>query len=394
MLPAGGPTETMEYDGVGRIFRVTNTANGASTRWEYPAAMNIRKSYTTVVAGTELYSVEYYDGAGRVRATASQHPGSVGGFRGVHLWRDSMGRVIYTSNPTEITDAWATVGDDQPAGMRVTYQTYDWQGRPLETTSTDGSTRGNEYGGCGCAGGEVATVRDERGRRKRYTQDVLGRLVKTEELNWDTSVYAASIYSYNARDQLTQINGAGQTRSMAYDGHGRLSSRTTPEQGTTTWSYNPNDTTNIVTDARGATQTFGYNNRHMVTAITYGVPAGVAATAPVTFGYDGAGNRTGMTDGMGSVAYGYDQLSRLTSETRTFDGVGTFNLSYGYNLAGDLTSLTNHWGAQVTYNRDAAGQVVSVGGSGYGGIAAYAYNLQYRNLSAKWILLANSLLSC
>jgi hypothetical protein len=64
----------------------------------------------------------------------------------------------------------------------------------------------------------------------------------------------------------------------------------------------------IITTARGATTTFSYNNRRLVIGITYGVPAGLAATPNVTFGYDGAGNRTSMTDGLGSVSYGYDQL--------------------------------------------------------------------------------------
>jgi hypothetical protein len=38
------------------------------------------------------------------------------------------------------------------------------------------------YSGCGCAGGEVITVRDERGRRKRFYKDVVGRLARVEEL--------------------------------------------------------------------------------------------------------------------------------------------------------------------------------------------------------------------
>jgi YD repeat-containing protein len=48
----------------------------------------------------------------------------------------------------------------------------------------------------------------------------------------------------------------------------------------------------------------------------------VVATTPVTFAYDAAGNRTAMTDGVGSVRYSYDPLSRLTSETRNFSRLG------------------------------------------------------------------------
>ncbi len=87
------------------------------------------------------------------------------------------------------------------------------------------------------------------------TKDPLGRLKQVEELNWNGTVYAATVYDYNARDQITGINQAGQTRTLGYDGYGRLSSRTTPEQGTTSYTYNPDDTPNVVTDARGATQT-------------------------------------------------------------------------------------------------------------------------------------------
>jgi hypothetical protein len=41
-----------------------------------------------------------------------------------------------------------------------------------------------------------------------------------------------------------------------------------------------------------------------------------------------------MTDGLGTNSYSYNSLSQLTSETRTFTGVGAFTLSYDYNLAG------------------------------------------------------------
>ena len=113
-------------------------------------------------------------------------------------------------------------------------------------------------------------------------------LFKVAVLNWDQSVYSTTTYAYNVRDQITNINQAGQTRTFAYDGYGRLQNRTTPEQGATGYSYFADDTTQTITDARGATTTFAYNNRQLVTGITYGVPGGVAATPNVSFGYDAA----------------------------------------------------------------------------------------------------------
>ncbi|MGI8734512.1 MAG: hypothetical protein ACR2LM_14560 [Pyrinomonadaceae bacterium] len=205
------------------------------------------------------------------------------------------------------------------------------------------------------------------------------------------SVYATTTYVYNVRDQITNISQAGQTppRSFIYDGYGRLYQKTTPEQGTTTYSYFANDTVQTVTDARTATTTFAYNNRDLVTGITYGVPAGVAATANVSFGYDEAGNRTSMTDGLGSVTYSYNTLSQLTSEARTFTGVGTFNLSYLYNLGGELTSITNQAGAQVGYNYDKIGRPIGVSGSGYAGVSSYINSISYRAFGVKQMGYAN-----
>ncbi|HKS28123.1 MAG TPA: hypothetical protein VJS44_09900 [Pyrinomonadaceae bacterium] len=151
----------------------------------------------------------------------------------------------------------------------------------------------------------------------------------------------------------------------------------------TYYSYNPDDTVNTVTDARGASATYGYNNRHLLTAINYVVPSGVAATSNVAYGYDSVGNRTSMTDGLGSVSYVYNALSQMTSETRTFTGVGSYKIAYEYGLVGQLTSLSHYNNAdvlntQVGYNYDKMGRVTGVTGSGYAGVSTYASNLQYR----------------
>ena len=287
-----GAVQTTTYDAAARVDRVTNQINGAYTRYVYNPYGDV-VTFSTIQNGAgEAFGVSYFDGAGRLRSTASDLPNSTGGYRGQFTAYDIMGRVSNQTNPAEMNGSWVPVGDDA-AGWVLTFQSYDWKGRPTLTTLPDGSTRENTYGGCGCAGGEVTTVRDERGRRRKLTMDVLGRLKQVDELNWDQSVYATTTYAYNARDQITSISQAGQTpRSLSYDGYGRLYQKTTPEQGTTTYSYFADDTVQTVTDARGATTTFAYNNRHLVTGITYGVPAGVAATANVSFTYDSAGNRT------------------------------------------------------------------------------------------------------
>jgi YD repeat-containing protein len=80
----------------------------------------------------------------------------------------------------------------------------------------------------------------------------------------------------------------------------------------------------------------------------------------VSHAYDAAGNRSSMTDGLGSMSYQYDMLSRLTSETRTINGVGAFPLTYAYNFSDELTSITDPFGASVSYAHDQGGTVDGV----------------------------------
>jgi RHS repeat-associated protein len=382
-----GAIQTISYDAAGRTDRITNQISGAYTRFVYGA--NYVQSFGSVNnVADESYFIQVFDGAGRPVSAANNHPGSTGGYTAHLLTYDVMGRLVASTNPTEINAGWVPVGDDA-AGWVSTLQSYDWKGRPRTTTNPDGSTTDTSYSGCGCAGGEQTTVRDERGRRKRYTKDPLGRLATVEELDWGQSVYSTTTYTYNARDQITNINQAGQPRSFTYDGYGRLQTRTTPEQGTTSYSYFADDTTQTITDARGATTTFAYNNRGLPTSITYGVPTGVAATANVSFGYDAGGNRTSMTDGLGSVSYVYNTLSQMTSETRTFDGLGNYTLSYGYNLSGELNSVTNPWNAQVGYGYDQAGRPTNVSGANYGGVTSYVNSIAYRTFGPKQMSYSN-----
>jgi RHS repeat-associated protein len=71
-------------------------------------------------------------------------------------------------------------------------------------------------------------------------------------------------------------------------------------------------------------------------------------------------------------------------------GIGSFNLSYQYNVAGELTNITNPWGVQVSYVYDKVGQLTSVGGSGYYGVASYLNSASYRAFgSAKQVSYAN-----
>ena len=397
-----GPEQSWTFDSIGRLQQVTNLVNNAYTRFEYDTGQLRVDTYATIQEGLgEAHSFSFTDGAGRVIAKATDHPGSTGGFSGNKLAYDVMGRVIKTSNPTETNASgspsqWITTGDDQNAGWKYTEQTYDWKGRRLITTNQDLSSKSASYAGCGCAGGEVVTLTDEVGRRQKIYSDVIGRDVKSEVLNSDGSTYATTVKTYNVRDQVILIrqyqgdtnSSVYQDTAMSYDGYGRLSSQHDPEQATgynTTFTYNADDVLASSSDARGATTTYSYNSRHLITGINYSAPSGILVPGSVSFSYDGARNRTAMTDGLGSASYQYDQLSRLVYESRRLNDLpaapvpnNAYTISYTYNLAGALQSITDPFGKQVTYTRDAIGRLTSLSRPGFGGEPETMSNIQYR----------------
>jgi YD repeat-containing protein len=403
-----GPIQTFAYDSAGRLERTTQTTNGAYVRYVYGPNYLITWSTVNNLAD-EVFSTAVFDGVGRPYLAASNHPGSAGGYSSVNTIYDKMGLAIKRSNPTETTSGWFPTGDDQ-AGWFYTQQSYDWKGRPLITTNQDGTTKQASYSACGCAGGEVVTLTDEgtivNGEAKRRQQkiysDVLGRTVKTEILNWQGgSVYSTSLTNYNARDQVTRVrqfdtgqgtvpsdmndlscpSGSCQQTTITYDGFGRLQTKHKPEQdeGTATaWTYNADDTVHSVTDARGSMKTLSYNARGFVNLVNYEPSSGIPDSADVSFTYDAAGNRASMSDGMGGTIYHYDQMSRMEWEERSFTNLGTYRLSYAYNLAGELVSFVDSFNSSVNYNRDAAGKLNSVTGSGFASISTYASNIHYR----------------
>lgn len=120
--------------------------------------------------------------------------------------------------------------------------------------------------------------------------------------------------------------------------------------------------------------------------ITYGVPAGLAATNNVTFTYDEAGNRASMSNGAQLALYHYNLGSQLDWEQVNFPNLGPtwYRMDYQYNLAGEVTRVTNPWNAQVAYSYDAVGRVMGVAGTDvngqptYAGVSSYAQSISYR----------------
>ncbi|MBX3297457.1 MAG: RHS repeat protein [Acidobacteria bacterium] len=333
---------------------------------------------------------------------------------------DILGRVKRQSVPTEVDANFDPAGDDQTRGWLWTHQRYDWMGRVVRRIATDGDPNAGSndsdvlisYAGCGCAGGLETTIQGEEiiekdwngsnpvslGRRtQKIYEDILGRAWKTEVLNWNSSVYLTTETAYDGRDQaltVTQTEAStsvSQVTSMTYDGHGRLKTLHSPRQDvnkSTVYNYNPDDSISDVTDARGAKMRYQYNNRGLVDTIDSILPepSEIPAAPAVGFEYDTVGNRTLMTDGLGTVNYEYDSLSRLTAETRAFtDNLanapagGVYRLEYTYEIGGRLRSYKDPYGQQFYFANDKAGRGLSVtGNTAFAGVTGYVSSAKYR----------------
>jgi YD repeat-containing protein len=391
--------QQMFYDNVGRIERVSTPANGAYQKWAYYQGTLLHQ-FTKTQEGVEAFTFTIFDGHGRVNVVGGDLPDSSGGNWAQYNVYDNMGRLIEKSNPTEVTSGWVTTGDDTGDWV-ITTQQYDWKGRPTITTNQDGTTKEVAYVGCGCAGSESVVTRDEIGRRQKVTYDVLGRVrmaevlfeqAKNVTLDGSGTVYSAVVNIYNVLDQVSSVkqyagaegSSTPQETALTYDGYGRLKTKKIPAAtAATEYRYNADNTLQQMIDGRGATTNYAYNSRHMVTGISYTAPSGITAPGSITYAYDAAGNRTSMADGSGSMAYQYNSLRQLTSETRTFSGVtGSFTLSYTYNLVGQLASITDPFNATINYAYDSLGRVTGITGSSFGGITQYTSQLKYRSWGA------------
>jgi RHS repeat-associated protein len=193
-----------------------------------------------------------------------------------------------------------------------------------------------------------------------YTYDPAGNVATIRSSNTNgTSVD----YAWDDANRLTSVtdNRAGGVTTSAYTATGRPSTLLQPSGVGATYSYDTRDRVTSLAWARGANPTFG----------------------SWSYGFNDRGQRTSVTDVTGRhVAYGYDAVSRLTSETITNDpqgAPGNGELSYTLDPAGNRltrSSTLAALGAQsfsydvndqlTTDSYDANGNTTSSDGHAYG----------------------------
>src|ERR1044072_2306054 len=254
-----------EYDSAFRVKQVTDNSTLAKieTRIDQDSFGNDQLSAftrSTYNDGAQkvVTSRSWFDGTGRIiRSGIGSGPSPVNYDMKSTIY-DHVGRPLRQKNPF--------VGDINGNGTTTfeTMNTYDELSRVKQVRLPDSQIIVTTYGG------SMVTVTDQVGRQRKSQVDGLGRLKKvfeqdpaTGDLTWVTN------YSYDALNNLTQIEQGGQFRLYKYDAASRLLYEKTPEQepkineagGSWTAKYTYLDSGQIDrrTDARGAVTDYDYD---------------------------------------------------------------------------------------------------------------------------------------
>jgi RHS repeat-associated protein len=190
-----------------------------------------------------------------------------------------------------------------------------------------------------------------------------------------------TVYTYDGLDNLTNVTQGVQQRQFIYDSLGQLTSATTPEAGTVSYTYG--SFTGLVatrTDARNVVTNYSYDGLNRLYQVSYNVgTSGVPATptTTLTYGSNASQNNKGrlitMTDGVGSENYSYDVLGRTTQLSKTINSL-TYPISYAYDTAGNLKQITYPSGRIVQQATDSLGRLTQVSSAGTNYVTGIAYN--------------------
>lgn len=387
MVSGGQGTEYFGYDSFAR-------PNSATGRFGATTSMAYNSSARTVTATINgRFTRQIHDGLGRVTRVESGVSGTV------HTIVDTeyepcacspVGKLKRTSLPYA------------PGGtVRWTVYTYDGLGRTLTVAQPNNSgTTTYLYEG------NTVRVTSPSGRWKKYVMDGLGRLAQVIEPRPAGGEYTTS-YTYNLNGKLTQVSmprdGTTQTRTFTYDTvlHSRLVSSTNPENGTVSYTYNPDGTVATKTDAKNIRTEFSYDAYKRPTEMRKLTLSGGVWTEDrcqrVSYDYTLNGLPTRFLQ---KVTWGWNNSNQPCN-----NAAGAFSELYAYGVAGSISSktLVIHrviWGtlqsaqlqASWTYNNE--GQTTGItyparsdGSHAINSAATYTYDTMGRSSGVSWLSL-------
>ncbi len=376
---ANGYTTTYQYDAMNRERVVTRPSGGGSTTYTYGdgAGNTYIREQTSLNATQKTDTYQYFDGLGRPSRVFNYDGLTAAPWSVSDTIYDSMGRVAQGSNPYRVSAPSAAVN---PCGYCTTYE-FDALGRVKREIKPDGSFITIVHGASTTGTlGLTATTTDQANKTLQSLTDAFGRVVRMVE---DPSILNyATVYTYDAMNNLRKIVQGQQSRYFMYDSLARLIRSKNPEQdangglnlydavtGNSQWSsaYSYDAQSNLIsrTDARGVTATYSYDAMNRNTLVNYSDGTSIerhydgAVNGRMRFWHDykRAQNNTTIEH---LAVDSYDALGRPLTQRRLFYQNGAWSPTYTvqrtYNHAGLVLTQTYPSGRTVNYTYDAAGR--------------------------------------
>jgi RHS repeat-associated protein len=370
-------TTTYAYDSAGRPYTVVFSNGGSPVTLQtttYPSANETDVS-TLRSSGVTLSSSTIVDGYGRV--TQSEQSGVA-----TTTTYDAQGRVYSVTNP-QLTSRSSTDG--------ATVYGYDELGRVNSVKLPNGYSTTLSYSQ------NTVTATDPLGHSRMASKDAFGDLMSLTEPDSSNTLDWTSVYAYNWQGQLIQVDQKGssgtdstqwRTRYFNYDGIGRLTSESTPEAGTTSFSYDYNGNVLFSKNANSANNTTQY----LYDADNRPTFVGVAGGPSYTYTYDGQdasgdpygiGLLTGTTNGSNVQTLAtHDPLGRTITQSYCLpsDCSFSYKIAAAYDFQNNLTLLTYPDGRVITQTYDQLNRPQNVTYAQWGSTninTPYAANLSY-----------------
>ncbi len=350
---AGQTTQITAYNAHGQPLTIVDP-NGLTTTLSY----DTRQRLTSRSVGSELTTYSYDPAGQLIQVTLPDSSFLTYSYDLAHRLigiQDNLGNHIaytldYAGNRTQeqVFDPSNALAQTRSRVISNINRLFQELGASSQTTQYAYDNQGN-----------VTSVTDPLNRITANQYDPLNRLKQVTDPN-----SGVTLYGYNGQDALTQVTDPRNlVTGYTVDGLGNLTQQASPDTGNTANTYDLAGNLLTQTDAKAQVTTYTYDALNRVTSITFN------DTSKQTYAYDQGANGLGRLSSITEtnpaavvtsvISYAYDQHGRVTSETRTVNGVA-YVLAYTYDSSGRLTGLTYPSGRTVTYTLDTLGRVSQV----------------------------------
>lgn len=356
-VDASGKATGFQYDAAGNLTRVTDALLGVTAYGYVPGRET--KLLGTVTDAKSQPTAFAYDAAARLTSITNA------------LSQVKTFAYDLKGNLTRVTDA---------RNRPVTFG-YDSRDRVQSKTTPEGTVN-YQYD----AVGNLTAAQNHNGANLAMSYDALDRVTRVVQ-TLPTGFSATIGYGYDANGNRTSMTTPWGSFAYVYDALNRLTLMTTPGGQSYAFEYDELGRRTRLTYPNGVVTNYVYDDASQLELIEHALAGETFAVAQYT--YDAAGNRTSMTDVIGTHRYTYDGLHRLTRaehpagwpagpqvETFSYDAVGNRTADqtvtgYQYDAANRLLENNSH-----AYAYDAAGNTTGKTDKATTDTTSYAYDTE------------------